>query len=163
MGRALVISLAVFAVLVASPARAQSDNRSVLGKENPLLAAGADAIKAGRYGEGIRLTSLGLSEEDPTPFERAAALANLCAAHAADGDPDTAIDYCDESLSLNERNWRAFSNRSYAHYLKGSYAEAARDVEAAAEIAPRARQVRQIRALLNERNLRPQITMEDHQ
>src|SRR3970040_961804 len=94
------------------------DSRTVLGGGNEYLSAGADAIRAGSYEEGIRLTAMGL-ERSPTHSDRAAALSNLCAAHAAKGEPDRAISYCSESLALNEHNWRAYSNRSYAYLLKG--------------------------------------------
>src|SRR5690606_662779 len=42
------------AVLAAAAGWAQPDSRSVLGERTPLLAAGADAIRAGRYDDGIR-------------------------------------------------------------------------------------------------------------
>jgi hypothetical protein len=43
------------------------------------------------------------------------------------------------------------------------YAEATFDLDAAAAISPKARQVLQIRGMINEAGLRPRITMEDHQ
>ena len=138
-----------------------ADNRTVLGEMHELLAAGAEAIRMGRYDDGIRLTNLGLERDGPNPYEKAAALANLCAAHAAKGQLDKAIRYCSDSLSLNGSNWRAFSNRSYAYYLKGDYSEARRDLDAAAALAPEAPQVRQIRGMLNERSLRPRVIMEE--
>lgn len=139
----------------------QADSRTVLGGGNELLSAGAEMIRAGQYEDGIRLTTQGL-ERSPTVADRAAALSNLCAAHAASGHPDLAITFCTESLSINEKNWRAYSNRSYAFYLKGMYAQARNDLEMAASISPNARQVAQIRGMINERNLRPSVIMEDH-
>jgi hypothetical protein len=56
----------------------------------------------------------------------------------------------------------AYSNRSYAFYLKGMYAQAHSDLEMAASTSPNARQVEQIRGMINERNLRPSVIMEDH-
>jgi tetratricopeptide (TPR) repeat protein len=176
MRRSLVIAqvlcIAVCIVAVAGVVRADerqipsrskdfADNRSVLGETQELLAAGADAIRVGRYDDGIRLTKLGLERDAPNPYEKSAAFANLCAAHAAKGQLDTAIRYCSDSLSLNESNWRAYSNRSYAYLLKGQYAEARIDLDAAAAIAPAAAQVRQIRAMLNERSLKPRVIMEE--
>lgn len=161
MGRAFFSSLALY--VVALTAWAQTDNRTVLGQANEFLAAGAEAIRAGRYDDGIRLTAVGLENYQSTPFERAAALANLCAAYAAKGDPDAAIEHCNESIELNGRNWRAYSNRSYAYFLKGMYSEAVFDLDAAAAFAPDARQVLQIRGMINERRLRPRVTMEDRQ
>jgi tetratricopeptide (TPR) repeat protein len=159
MGRLLLSSLA--ASLFATAGWAQPESRSVLGQENQLLAEGATAMRAGRYEDGIRLTIRGLESESTSITVRAGALANLCAAYAAKGDPDTAIGHCDASLAINTRNWRAYSNRAFAYWLKGMYAEAALDIEAASAIAPDARQVREIRGLINERRLEPRVTMED--
>jgi tetratricopeptide (TPR) repeat protein len=141
----------------------QPDSRTVIGGGNELLSSGADAIRAGFYDEGIRLTTLGLERRDNTDRDRAAALSNLCAAHAAKREPDTAIPYCTESLTVNGSNWRAFSNRAYAYWLKGMFAEANVDLNAAAALSPGARQVAQIRAMINEATLRPRITLEEHQ
>jgi tetratricopeptide (TPR) repeat protein len=167
MGRALYTAVAIG--LVASPCWAQfenpqqqADSRTVLGAGNEYLSAGADAIRAGLYEDGIRLTVLGL-ERSATFRDRAAALSNLCAAHAARGEPDRAITYCTESLALNDANWRAYSNRSYAHLLKGMFKEATADLEAASAISPNARQVLQIRGMINERSLQPSVTVEEHQ
>ena len=140
----------------------QADSRTVLGGGNEYLSAGAEAIRAGLYDDGIRLTRLGLERASKTT-ERAAALSNLCAAHAAKGEPDLAIETCSESIALNAQNWRAYSNRSYAYYLKGMYTKASADLEAAAAFSPNARQVQQIRGMINERSLRPSVIVEEHQ
>jgi tetratricopeptide (TPR) repeat protein len=140
----------------------QADSRTVLGGGNEYLSAGADAIRAGQYDDGIRLTRIGL-ERASRITDRAAALSNLCAAHAAKGETDLAVETCTESLALNDQNWRAYSNRSYAYFLKGMYAMASADLEAAASFSPNARQVQQIRGMINERSLRPSVIIEEHQ
>jgi tetratricopeptide (TPR) repeat protein len=94
--------------------------------------------------------------------ERAAALSNLCAAYAAKGNADKAIDNCTQSLAIREDNWRAYSNRSYAYYLKGQYREAHQDLDVAASINPDAPTIEKIRGLINEKSLRATVTMEDH-
>lgn len=129
---------------------------------SPYLSAGADAIRAGDFDEGIRLTTLGLERQARTIRDRAAGFANLCAAHVAKKEPDKAIPHCDTSIELYDGNWRAYSNRSHAYLLKGMLAEAARDNDAAAALRPNAEHVEMIRAMLNERNLRPRITMREH-
>jgi tetratricopeptide (TPR) repeat protein len=140
----------------------QADSRTVVGVVNEYLSAGADAIRARQYDDGIRLTEMGL-QRSASPRDKAAGLSNLCAAHAAKGEPDRAITRCTESIAINDANWRAYSNRSYAYYLKGLYAEADSDLAVAIGINPAARQVAQIRGMINERTLRPSITMEEHQ
>lgn len=171
MVRVLLTSLFIFSL--AAPAWSQNlpradtgvagDNRILLGVGNPLLAQGSEALRAGDYDEGIRLTLLGLERERTTDLIKAGALSNICAAYAAKEAPDTAIEYCTQSLEINRHNWRAFSNRSYAYWLKEMYPEATHDLEAAVAINPRARQVLQIRGMLNEAGLRPRVTVEDHQ
>ena len=139
-----------------------ADNRSILGSGNEYLSAGAYALLSGRYEEGIRLTELGLERYSPRLEDRATALSNLCAAHAALNKPDVAIQYCSESLALNSHNWRAFNNRSYAYTLKNMYSEAMFDIDAAAALNPNARQVVRIKGMINERTLQPRIIIEDH-
>ena len=141
----------------------QANSSTVFGAGNELLAAGAEAIRYGRYDDGIRLTLMGLDRPGNSEHTRAAALSNLCAAHAGKNEPDQAIRYCGESIELNEHNWRAWSNRSYAYWLKGMYDEATVDLETAMGINPSARQIFQIRGMLNEAGLRPHVIMEDHQ
>jgi tetratricopeptide (TPR) repeat protein len=141
----------------------QADNRTIVGSGNEFLSAGSFAIRVGQYDEGIRLTELGLKRYQPNTADRAAAFSNLCAAHAAKGDPDAAIPFCDRSLDLSSNNWRAYSNRSYAYFLKGMYSEATFDLDSAAALNPDARQVLQLRGMINERGLRPRVIMEDHQ
>jgi len=162
MARELLIGLAIS--LVASAAGAQledrAQNRTVIGG-NEFLAAGAEQIRVGQYDEGIRLTNLGLVS-GPTVAERAAGLSNLCAAYAAKGQPDQAIDYCTKSIALKDHNWRAYSNRSYAFYLKRQYKKAHADLEIAAAINPEARQIAKIRGMINEQSLLPSVIMEDH-
>ena len=140
----------------------QPDSRTVLGVANEYLAAGAEAIRLKEYDEGIRLTKIGL-ERPTSPRDRSAALSNLCAAHAAKNEPDAAIGYCTESLGINDANWRAYSNRAYAYYLKKMFDEADADLDVALSINPSAKQMPQIRGMMNERRLRGRVTVEEHQ
>ena len=139
-----------------------AESRMVLGVGNEYLAAGAEALRARQYEDGIRLTKMGL-DRPSSISDRSAGLSNLCAAYAATNQVDLAIASCTESISLNEANWHAYSNRSYAYYLKGDYAQANRDLEIAAGINPYARTLAQIRGMVNEKSLRPSITVEEHQ
>ena len=120
-------------------------------------------MRAEQYDEGIRLTKLGL-DRPASPRDRAAALSNLCAAHAAKNEPDLAIGYCTESLTINDANWRAYSNRAYAYYLKRKFdASRRRSRRRARRSIPTRSQMPQIRGMMNERRLRGRVTMEEHQ
>jgi tetratricopeptide (TPR) repeat protein len=142
---------------------AQADNRTIIGGGNELLSAGAMAIRAGDYDSGIRLTQRGLDEFLPSPQDRAAALCNLCAAFAGVREAETALAYCNESLELDSRNWRTYSNRAAAYTLLGLYSEAVYDLDAAAAINPKAKAVIKLREIINELSLDPRVIMEDHQ
>lgn len=162
MGRNFLVCLA--GCLVVSTVWAQrADNRTIIGAGNEFLSAGSFAIRMGQYDEGIRLTHLGLTRYHPSQKDRAAALSNLCAAHAAKGEPDLAIPFCDESLGVTTRNWRAYNNRAYAYFLKGMLSEATFDLDTAAAINPNGKQVIQLRGMINEVGLRPSVIMVDHQ
>lgn len=144
--------------------RPPPESRTVLGGPvNNDLAAGSVALSAGKYDEGIELTLRGLRDESLRARDRAAGLSNLCAAYAAKQLPDTAIRYCTESLTFNEYNWRAYSNRSYAYWLMGRYSEAQLDLDAATALSPQARQLAVIRGMINESTLQPNVRMEDLQ
>ncbi len=171
MARSLICGIGLCFVAVAAwgqsgqiqdPTRLAPSSRTVLGVSNEYLAAAAEAIRAKQYDDGIRLSKLGLDVPTP-PHDRAAGLSNLCAAHAAKGEVDLAIDACTRSLEIDSGNWRAYNNRSYAYYLKGHYADANRDLVKAIEINPDARQMATIRGLINERTLRPSVIVEEHQ
>lgn len=162
--------LAVFAICswLAVSAWAQDreppESRLILGGPvNDDLAAGSVALSAGKYDEGIELTLSGLQDESLRARDRAAGLSNLCAAYAAKQLPDTAVRYCTESLTLNDKNWRAYSNRSYAYWIMGRYSEAQLDLEAATDLNPQARQIAVIRGMINESTLQPNVRMEDLQ
>lgn len=168
MGRAFFSGIALclaagFALAQPGPDRQPSDNRLVFGNGNTFLASGADAIRFGSYREGIRLTEMGLERSSNSAIEEAAAHSNICAAYAALGEPDSAIEHCNTSLEINSQNWRAYSNRAYAYWLKGMFVEARFDIDAAAAISPRSRQIPQIRGMINESTLQPSVLMEDHQ
>ncbi len=165
---ALLIGSASFAQGGIAEHRGTPDNllpgsRTVIGPQNELLTAGSQAMVAGRWADGVRLTLLGLERPGLTDHMRSGALSNLCGGYAALNQPDLAIEYCTESIELNERNWRAWSNRSYAYWMKDDYASAGEDLERATSINERARQLFVIRGMLNEAGLRPRIQMEDRQ
>ena len=156
----LVLLTVVTAAAAGGRARDQSEQRVVLGDE--YLSAGADAIRAGSYDDGIRLTKIGLVRAAVTKRNRAAGLANLCSAYVAKGEPDAAIPYCDQAIDLDQSNWRPYSVRAQAYFQKQQFAQAAADNAAAAAIAPNEAHVKMIRGWLNERLLKPRVIVEEH-
>jgi tetratricopeptide (TPR) repeat protein len=137
------------------------ESRTLFG--GGLLPAGANELRMGNYDEGIKLTLMGLEERGISDKNKAAAHANLCAAYAAKQEPDVAIEHCTLSLEISGANWQAWSNRSYAYWLKGMYPAAMKDLEVAIAMNPDARQIFQIRGMLNEAVLLPRVEVQDHQ
>ncbi|HVY66578.1 MAG TPA: tetratricopeptide repeat protein [Gammaproteobacteria bacterium] len=171
MARWVICGLAVYCVASATsgqpaqlqdPSKPSADSRTVIGVGNEFLAAGAEAIRAQQYDDGIRLTKLGLARPGSTR-DRAAGLSNLCAAYAAKGELDLAIRTCTEALQINDQNWHAYNNRSYAYYKKKQYRRANADLERAVAINPSARTMTTIRGMINESTLQPSVTVEEHQ
>jgi tetratricopeptide (TPR) repeat protein len=160
--RAALVASALGAGAAAAQTRDETLLRLSLGA-NEYLIAGADSIRAQQYDDGIRLTLRGLEVEPAGTRNRAAGLANLCAAYVAKSEADAALPFCDQALELDAGNWRVYSNRSRAYFIKGMLREAAADNEAAAAVAPDAAHVKMMRGLLNERLLRSQVIVEEHE
>ena len=73
------------------------------------------------------------------------------------------LEYCNESLALNTRNWRTYSNRAAAYTILGMYSEAVFDLDSAATLNPNAKAVLKLREIINELSLDARVIMEDHQ
>jgi hypothetical protein len=162
MGRSL---RAAIAFMLTSPCWADdldgSAQRLTFGA-NEYLVAGSEMIRAGQFDEGIRLTLIGLERGNLGVRDRAAGLGNVCAGYVSKNEPDAAIPYCDKSLELDDRNWRVYTVRARAYFVKRMFVEAARDNDTAATINPDSAHVRELRGKLNEALLRPQVILEDH-
>jgi tetratricopeptide (TPR) repeat protein len=107
---------------------------TVLGA-NPQLSEGAQAMLSGDWQRGIELTELGLNAT-VSPSDRAAALANLCAAHAALKQYDKALVFCDQSLAIDETNWEAWQNRAACHLGLNKIEESLRDLQRGLALNP---------------------------
>ena len=99
------------------------------------LTEGAAAISAGDYQRGVALTLQGLAEV-PGPRDRAAALSNLCAGLVGLREYAEALRRCDQSLALNDSNWRTWNNRAAALLGLGLVRRAMTDIERGLAINP---------------------------
>ena len=140
--RLVVVCLCVVPGLVLA-----QENKSVVGPSNPELTDGAQALKSGDAEEGVRKTLAGL-QYATSRRDRVAALSNLCAGYMMLEEPEKGLPYCNQALELNDRDWRARSNRALAHLKLGNLEEAERDLQVAEEIAPNARTVKMVRSML---------------
>ena len=155
------ILLLCLAILSAG-ALAETDSKIVIGPTNVALADGAAALKAGDAEEGVRLTERGLKL--PTSArERVSGLANLCAGYIMLKRLDEALAYCNQSIEADPEHWHAISNRALVYVLQGEFDLAARDVARAEALAPQARPLKKVKAML--RNavdpVVPTVTIDD--
>lgn len=152
-----LISLAVIAIPLvgaAGPALSgeppvPSSSTTVIGG-NELLQEGAAEMRQGNYQRGVELTLEGLKRPN-AQHDVAAALSNLCAGYVGLRQFEVALRNCDESLALNDSNWRTWNNRAAAHLGKGMYDAALRDVESGLERAPASNTLKKTRAIVLER------------
>jgi tetratricopeptide (TPR) repeat protein len=107
----------------------------VFGSRNPQLVEGSQAMLAGRYDVGIRLTLEGLQDTDD-PRDAAAGHSNLCAGYASLKRWQEALQHCDRSLELDADNWRTYNNRAAVNLGLGHLDQALRDIEAGLALAP---------------------------
>jgi tetratricopeptide (TPR) repeat protein len=120
----LAIYLSMLTMILVLPVLAQAQTsermetgtKTVIGVRNMPLKSGAEALLAGRYEEGVRLTHIGLKQAFGVREEEAA-LSNLCAGYLQLGKYDTALQYCEILLARNSEHWRAYNNRALI-YMK---------------------------------------------
>ena len=123
--------------------------KTVIGPPNPELNEGAKALLAGDAEEGVRLTLIGLAHASNNR-ELVAAHSNLCAGYVQLGNLEEALKHCNAALEVNEHYWRAMTNRAIAYIRLEKFGEAGKDLDAAEAIAPNARKVREVRAMLRD-------------
>ena len=148
-------------LLAAWPLAAQ-EAKSVIGPANPDLAAGAEALLAGDAERGVALTLAGLKLETRSR-DRIAGLSNLCAGYIMLQQLETAIEYCQLALAENDRHWRAISNHALALVMLKRYDEADKALQRAEAIAPNARKVQTVRAMLRDKldPVAPSVIIDD--
>lgn len=136
--------------------------KTVIGPANPDLAAGAEALLAGDAERAVALTLAGLKLETRAR-DRVAGLSNLCAGYIMLERHQTAIQYCELALEENDRHWRAISNRALALLMLDRYGEADEALQRAEAIAPNARNVKTVRAMLRDKTdpVAPSVIIDD--
>ena len=144
----IAVLVAVFSwiALIGAPVHADNDNRMRLGAD-PNLTDGATALSIGNYGEGIRLTELGL-DAPPARNNRSAAMSNLCAGFAGTQEYQRALAHCTAALELDDHNWQAYNNRALAYLKLGDLAAARQDVNHGLEINPESGQLKRVQKLI---------------
>ena len=121
--------------------------RTVIGPSNLELQQGADALLAGDASEGVRLTLAGLGHASGQR-QRYTAWSNLCAGYVMLDELETALGYCNQVLEQNDGHWRAYSNRALVYVKMQRYEEAEQDLQRGEKLAPNARTLKAVRAML---------------
>ena len=147
-----IIGRLCFATLIAclacsSGAVLGQESRTVIGPRNQQLADGANALLAGDAQEGVRLTLLGLKGA-ASARDRKTAMSNLCAGYVLLDDLDTALDFFNRVLEIDDKHWKAYSNRALVYVRMQRYDEAEADLQRGEALAPNARTIRAVRAML---------------
>lgn len=127
-----------------------SQNALVFGP-NEDLAAGAFALQAGDYEEGVLLTQRGLKFEK-SRRDRATGLNNLCAGLVGLRRYAEALQACNESAEISGPNWRLYNNRSLAFLGLGKVERARVDLNRGMELNPGARKLRKVAEMINQRS-----------
>jgi tetratricopeptide (TPR) repeat protein len=117
-------------------------NSSTVIGSNLLLVEGASALSSGDWTRGIQLTELGLATT-VSQADRAVALANLCAGYAGLKEFAKALAHCNQSLELQDYNWRTWQNRAACHLGLGKIEESLQDVQRGLELNPGAESLQQ--------------------
>ncbi|MEO0998200.1 MAG: hypothetical protein AAFX58_11850, partial [Pseudomonadota bacterium] len=147
MHRCVIVAvLAVSLSATAAAAQSDSQNRTVIGPRNVLVADGIAALRDGDAERAIELFKLGLNQA-LSDRDFAATLSNLCAAYILLRDYAEALIYCNRSIETNNRSWRAYNNRALANLLAGNLAAAKADIDAGLAISPEAGNLKRTRQM----------------
>lgn len=138
----------------AAQAPATATNTKVVGTQ-PELADGAQAMRSGDWQRGIELTQIGLAAT-VSVTDRAAGLANLCAAHAALKQFEQGLAFCDQSIAIDDGNWQAWQNRAACHLGLGKIDESLQDLQRGLAINPDADSLQKTLAIARDREKRQQ-------
>ena len=152
---AKVARLAVVCLLLATATASGQEFKTIIGPPNVDLHEGAQLLMAERTLRGL--------EHAATPRERVAGLSNACAGYVMLDQPEEALNWCNRALELQDRHWRARTNRALAYLKLGRFEECDADISLAEELAPGARTVKRVRAMLLDATdpVTPQIVVDD--
>jgi tetratricopeptide (TPR) repeat protein len=164
------ISLLTLLTMPLQPGLAQADDsermetgtKTVIGVRNVPLKSGAEALLAGDYEEGVRLTHLGLTQAFGIR-EKEAALSNLCAGYLQLKKYDTALQYCEMLLARNDEHWRAYNNRALIYMKTKQWDKAEADLIKGEELRPGAHTMKLARAMYMDavHPVSPEIEIDD--
>lgn len=131
----LCSALLVMAAGASADPLGQVQSATVLGPTNQLLAEGSQALEAGRFEEGVRLTLAGLDQTNNTR-DAASGHSNVCAGYAALKRWQDALRHCNRALELDRNSWRTYNNRAAVFTGLKQFELAIADVNKGLALAP---------------------------
>ena len=135
-------------LLTATATGADEDatSKTVIGPRNIQLHDGANAMLAGDFEEGVRLTRLGLRSANGAR-EQKIAHSNLCAGYMALKQLQTALVHCNWVLERDDRHWRTYNNRALVYMAMGRMDESEADIRRGQELNPRSEKLKEVKGL----------------
>jgi tetratricopeptide (TPR) repeat protein len=160
----MIVRLALLTTIFLASTCLASDQRIIVGDNNPNLAEGARQMIAGHDEKGVELTLLGLRVANGKREEEIA-LSNLCAGYTNLGDYETALRYCDILLVRNDKSWRAYNSKALIYINTKQYDQAESALLKGEAINPDARSMKIARALFLDATqpVVPEIEVDDRQ
>lgn len=154
--------LAVVCAALSCASASGQESKTVIGPTNIDLHEGAELLKSGEAEEGLRRTLAGL-EYAATPRDKVAGMSNACAGYVMLERPEEALPWCNKALEMQEKHWRARTNRALTYLKLGRFEECEADLSLAEELAPGARTVKLVRSMLLDATdpVTPQIVVDD--
>ncbi len=137
------------ALLVIAQLSSASASKTVIGPGNVDLADGANALLAGDWEAGVRLTLRGL-DSATGPGERKIAHANLCAGYLMVDQLAKALEHCDWVLARYDDHWRTYNNRALIYLRLERYEESAEDIRRGRLLRPNSVKLRTTQGMLRD-------------
>ena len=137
------------ALLLMAQLSSVTPQKTVIGPGNVDLQDGANALLAGDWEAGVRLTLRGLDMASG-PGERKIAHANLCAGYLMVNQPDKALEHCDWVLERYDTHWRTYNNRALVYLKLERYEESAEDIRQGQMLRPNSVKLKATEGLLRE-------------
>ena len=156
------ISLVGVVLSLAAAVAGGQENKTVIGPGNIDLAVGAELLRAGDAQEGLERTLQGLAYAT-SARERVAGNSNACAGYVMLEQPASALPYCDRAIEIQEKHWRARTNRALAYLRLGRFEDCEADLLIAEQQAPGARTVKLVRSMYRDATdpVAPQVMIDD--
>lgn len=137
------------ALLVMAQLSSVTPSKTVIGPGNVDLQDGANALLAGDWEAGVRLTLRGL-DTAAGAGERKIAHANLCAGYLMVNQFEKALEHCNWVLERHDEHWRTYNNRALVYLRLERYEESAEDIRRGQMLRPNSVKLKTTQGMLRQ-------------